>query len=207
MPAEFLCGALENHSAGFYRERRVGVGLRARGIERARAGEAGNANFPFHFGVVRLKIRIGDRPVREARASDWTVLAAFDEIDLMETPIVGSEMHGAAADAATVHHRRLRVGLVLRSLAESSRLELRLVGQSVLKEDMQIVVIELVGSQVRPLLKDHHAKAVAGEFLGENAPGRTRANNDEVHFVGGFELGSCLPHFLLASAGFGCQPG
>src|SRR5258708_4802620 len=133
MPAEFLCRALENHSAGFYRERGVGIGLRARGIERARASEAGNADFPIHLGVVRLKIRIGDRPICESSTSDWTALAAFDEIDLMETPIVGSEMHGAAANAAAIHHHRLGVGFALRGFAESRRLELRLVGQSVLK--------------------------------------------------------------------------
>src|SRR5712664_39887 len=77
MPAELARGTLENYAGGFHGKRRHGVGLRARRIEGAGAGEAGDADFPFYFGVVRLEIGVGDGPVAEVGAGNGADFAAL----------------------------------------------------------------------------------------------------------------------------------
>src|SRR5207253_11158555 len=49
MPAQLSGGAFKEHSRRFNRQRRHGIRLRARRIERTCAGQAGNANLPFHL--------------------------------------------------------------------------------------------------------------------------------------------------------------
>src|SRR5579859_7045428 len=79
MPAELPSGALENHAGTFHRQRRHGIGLGARRIEGAGAGQAGDTNFPFDLGVVGLEIGVGYGPIAEVRSGDGANFAALDE--------------------------------------------------------------------------------------------------------------------------------
>src|SRR5712691_33151 len=54
VPAEFARGALENYAGAFHRERGHGIGLGARRVEGAGAGEAGDSDFPINFRVIGL---------------------------------------------------------------------------------------------------------------------------------------------------------
>src|SRR5258708_16846555 len=63
MPAELARGTLENYAGTFHGKRRHGIGLGARRIEGAGAGEARDADFPFDLGVIRLEIGVGDGPI------------------------------------------------------------------------------------------------------------------------------------------------
>src|SRR5713226_1897865 len=75
MPAELARGALENDPGRLHRQGRHGIGFRTRGIERAGTSEARDTDFPFNFRVVRLEVRVSDRPIREAGAGNRANLA------------------------------------------------------------------------------------------------------------------------------------
>src|ERR1700732_4247893 len=110
MPAKLPSRALENYAGGFYGKWRHRIRLGARRIKRAGAGESGNADFPFHFGVVRLEVGVSDGPVAQIGAGNGANLAALDEIDFVEAPEICGEMHAGAADAGAINNRPLRFG-------------------------------------------------------------------------------------------------
>ncbi len=89
----------------------------------------------------------------------------------MKTPEIGGEVHARPADAPPVNQRSLRLGLLLRRLAERGRLQLRMIGEFVLSQDFDFVVGEIGFRQVRALLQHHHAKAAGRKLLGEDAAG------------------------------------
>src|SRR5262245_1594365 len=66
MPTELPGGTFENDAARFHRQWRQRIGLGPRWIKRASAGKARDADFPFHFGVIRLKLSVSYGPVRES---------------------------------------------------------------------------------------------------------------------------------------------
>src|SRR5260370_20661417 len=92
MPAELARGALENHTGRLHRQWRHGIGLRTGGIERAGAGEARDTDFPFDFCVVRLEVRVGDRPIREAGSGNRADLAAPADIGFVVAPETPRDM-------------------------------------------------------------------------------------------------------------------
>lgn len=67
MPAEFLSAAFEDDAATFDGKRGHRIGPGARRVEGAGVGEARDADFPFDFGVVRLKVGVGDGPIDKIR--------------------------------------------------------------------------------------------------------------------------------------------
>ena len=89
MQAQLARAAFEKHARRLHRQRRHRIGLRARRIEGARAGEARHADLPFDLGVIRLEIGVGDRPVSEAGAGNRAEHAALDEVNLVKAPEVG----------------------------------------------------------------------------------------------------------------------
>ncbi len=208
MPAELARGAFKNYARTLHRERRHGVGLGARRIEGAGAGETGDTDFPFDFSVVGLEIGVGDGPVAQIGAGDGADLAALDEIDFVKAPEIRGEVHAGAADAAAVDEGALGLGLFVGRFAEGSGLKLGLVGEQVFADDFYFIVDEIGFGQIRTLLEDDDAEAVSGELLGHDAACSARADDDEIDFVRRFVFGEIGVHALdfPASGGLGCQP-
>src|SRR5216683_2316119 len=186
MPAELARGAFKNYARTLHGERRHGVGLGARRIEGAGAGEAGDADFPFDLGVVGLEIGVGDGPVAQVGAGNGADFAALDEIDFVEAPEIRGEVHAGAADAATVKDGALGRGFFVGRLAERSGLKFGLVGEEIFFDDFYFVVDEVGLGQIRALFQNDDAEAVFGELLGHDAAGSARADDDEIDFVGRF---------------------
>jgi len=84
MVTELAAGALEDDAVSLHRQRRHGIRFRARRIERARAGETGDADFPLDLSVIRFEIGVGDGPIGEAGAGNIADLAVFLEIDFVK---------------------------------------------------------------------------------------------------------------------------
>src|SRR5262249_60229621 len=84
--SELACRAFEENAARFHGEWRHGIKLRTRRIEGTRASEAGNADFPFDFRVVRLEAGVGDGPVNKCPARDRAGFTSFDENEFGERP-------------------------------------------------------------------------------------------------------------------------
>jgi len=129
MIAELSRCPLEDDARTFDGQWRHGIGLGARRVERTGAGKPGNADLPLNLGVIRLEVRVTNRPVDQSGSGNLTHLAALDKINLVETPEVGSEMDAAATHATTVHYALLNSSLLLRRLPESRGLNFRIVGQ------------------------------------------------------------------------------
>src|SRR6267154_6255248 len=208
MPTELASGALKNYAGAFYGKRWHGIGLGARRIQRACAGEAGHANFPFHFGVVRLEIGVGDGPIAEVGAGNGTDFAALDEIDFVEAPEICSEVHAGAADEASIDEGALGLGFFVGRFAERGGLELGLVGEEIFVDDFYFVVNKIRLGEIRALLEHDDAKAVGGKLLGHDAAGGSGADDYEIDFIGSFIFRRVDSHALVfsASGGFGCQP-
>src|SRR6266436_1344869 len=208
MPAELARGTLENYAGTFHGKRRHGIGLGARRIEGAGAGEARDADFPFDLGVIRLEIGVGDGPIAQIGAGNRADFAALDEIDFVEAPEICGEVHAGAADATTVKDGALGLGFFGGRLAERGGLKFGLVGQQILADDFHFVVDEIGLGQIRTLFQNDDAKAVFGEFLGHDATSGAGADDDEIDFVGSFVFGKIELHALVfsASGGLGCQP-
>src|SRR6266481_8393135 len=207
MVTELAAGALEDNAVSLYRQRRHGIGLGARRIERARPGEAGYADYPLDLRVVRLKVGIGNRPIGKGGAGNIADLAVFLEIDFVETPEVGGEVDAAAADATAIENGLLFPGGFLGRLAESDGMDVDLVGEQALDEDFSFVVREIFFAEIFALFEDNHAETVGGEFFRKDASGRAGADDDKIHFVG-WLVGDHWPaHFFTVSPGMGCQPG
>ena len=85
-------------------------------------GHAGNTDFPFRLGIVRLEVRVNG-PVGKPCAGDGTPLAAFPKINFVKAPVVSSEMHGSAAYSPAVLHRSREHSLVCFRLAKRVGLE------------------------------------------------------------------------------------
>ena len=64
-----------------------------------------------------------------------------------------------------------------------------MIGQKIFLEDFDFVVNEIRFGEVRTLLEHDDAKAVAGKFLGQDAAGGARTDDDEIDFVGRLVLG------------------
>ncbi len=207
MPAELTSSALKKYSGRLHGKRRHGIRLRTRRIERARAGQARNANLPLDLCVIRFQIGISDWPIDERRAGNRPDFAALDEINFVEAPIVRREVHASPADTAAIDQRALRFGLLVRRLANRSRLKLWVVGELVLGKDFDFVVCEIGLGQIGALLENNHAKAIGGKFLGQDAAGRAGAYDDEVHLIRSIVFGLLYGHFFSASFAPGSQPG
>src|SRR6266852_2404711 len=140
MPAELARGTLENYAGTFHGKRRHGIGLGARRIEGAGAGEARDADFPFDLGVVRLEIGVGDGPIAQIGAGNGADFAALDEIDFVEAPEIRGEVYAGAADATAVEDGALGLGFFGGRLAEKRRLKFGLVSQQIVADDFHFVV-------------------------------------------------------------------
>src|ERR1700730_6350440 len=208
MPAEFAGGAFEDYAGTLYGQRRHRIGLGAPRIKGAGAGESGDANFPFHFGVIGLEIGVGDRPIAQVGTRDGADFAALDEIDFVEAPEIGGEVHAGAAYAASVNEGALRLGFFVGRFAEGSGLKLGLVGEQIFVEDFYFVVDEIGFGEIWPLFKYDDAKTVGGKFLGHDAASGAGANDNEIDFVGRFVFRQIGLHALVfsGSGGLGCQP-
>src|SRR5260370_6234198 len=165
MPAQLARRALENHPRRLHRQRRHRIRLRPRRIERAGSRQAGNANLPFYFGVVRLEVRVRDWPIRETGSRNWADLAALHEIDLVEPPEIRREVYARPAYASPIHERALRLGFFVWSLSKLVRLEFRMVGGLVLGEDFDFIMRKIRFPQALALLQHHNAKPVRRKFL------------------------------------------
>ena len=99
------------------------------------------------------------------------------------------------------------LGLVLRGLAKCCGLKLRMIGELVPHQDFDLVVSEVRLGKVGPLFQHYNAKAVRGEFFGQDAACRAAANNDEIDFVGclvPYGLGHRVPcgkHYIIIILG------
>ena len=206
MPAQLPCRSFENHAGRFHRQRWHRIRLRPWRIKRAGAGKAGNPYFPFHFGIVRLEVRVGDRPIHQSCAGNRADLAALDKIDFVKSPEIRREVHAGPADASPVNQRALRLCFFVRRLAEGVRLKLRMIGELVQCQNFDFVVVKIGFRQVRALLQHNDAKPVRRKFLSDDPAGCTGADDDKVHFVGSFVFGLVNGHFLSASFAPGCQP-
>src|SRR5712672_1825077 len=160
MPTELAGGALKNYAGTFHGQGRHGIGLGARRIERTGASEARDADFPFHFGVVGLKIGVGDGPIAEVGAGNGTDFAALDEIDFVKAPEICSEVHAGAADEASVHERALGLGFFVGRFAERGGLKRGLVGEEIFVDDFYFVVNEIGFGEIGTLLKHDDTKAI-----------------------------------------------
>ena len=174
MVAELARCLLEDHSAGLHRHGRQRVRFGAWRIEWAHTCLARDAEVPLSLGVVGLKVGVGDRPVGKAGPGNRAFLAGFDEVNLVKAPEVGSEVHSAAADHASVDECRLLLGFVVRRLPEGRRLFLRIVRQQRLCRDAVLVMGELLAIEPGPLLKSDHAESVARKFAREHAARRAQ---------------------------------
>src|SRR6267154_4998380 len=203
MPTKLASGTFKNYAGTFHGKRRHGIGLGARRIERAGAGEAGHADFPFHFGVVRLEVGVGDGPIAEVGAGNGTDFAALDEINFVETPEIGSEVHAGAADEASIDEGALRLGFFVGRFAERSGLELGLVGEEIFVDNFYFVVNEIGFGEIGTLLEHDDAKAVGGKLLGHDPAGGAGADDYEIDFVGSLIFRRVESHALVFSASGG----
>ena len=179
-----LRALLEEHAARLHRHRRQRIRLGARRIERTNARHARDSEVPLGLRVVRLQVGVGDGPIGKAGARNGAFLAGLDEVDFVEAPVVRGEVHGAAANHASVEDCRLLDGLVRRSLAEGHRLLLRVVGQQRLRLHAILVVRELFAIEPGPLLQSDHAETIARKLARQHAAGRAASDDEEVNFVG-----------------------
>ena len=176
--------ALEQDARRLHRERRQGIGPRARRVERP--GLPGDAQLPLGLGVVGLEVTVGDRPVLEPRAGDRPQAALLDEVDLAEAPVVGGEHDAPAAYEAVVEElylprlRRLRFGPAEREPG-------RVVLEGALKQRLDLVVLELRRLDAGPLFEHDDREPGGRELLGDDPAGRARADHDEVHRAPGVE--------------------
>ena len=169
MPPQLAGSAFEDDAAGFHRQRRHGVGLRSRRIKRARARQTGNADFPFDFCVIALKVCIRDGPIGQSSAGNRPDFAALDEVNFVEAPVIGGEMDAGPADHPAVDEPALPLRLFLGGFAKGRGLKVRMIRELVSLQDFHFVVGEVRFGQVRPLLQDDHAKAIRGKLFGEDA--------------------------------------
>ena len=185
--------ALEQDARRFHRERRQGIGARARRVERP--GLAGDAQLPLGLGVVGLEVAVGDRPVFEARAGDRAEAAFLDEVDLAEAPVVGGEHDAPAAYEAVVEElylpRLCRLGLAPAE-REPGRVDL----EGALEQRLDLVVLELRRLDAGSLFEHDHREAGGRELLGDDPARRAGANHHEVHRAAGVEAGrrACGSH-------------
>ena len=167
MPAERLGGPLGEHADRLDRQGRQRIGPAPRRIEGIGAGQATDAHLPFDPGVVGLEVGVGDRPVVEAGSGDRPLEAPLDEVHLVETPVVAGEVDGAAAHHAAVLQRRHQLGGLRLGGAEGVRLFREVVGERRQPAHRQLIVAEVLGPEIGPLLQHHHRVSGA-----RRAPGR-----------------------------------
>src|SRR5687767_9815914 len=101
MKSELSRGALEQDTGGLNRQRWQRVGLRSGRIERS-AGEAGDPEFLFDLGVVRLEVGITDRPVLKVGAGHGTPACTLAKVEFFESPEVAGKVNGSSAHHAPV---------------------------------------------------------------------------------------------------------
>src|SRR5262249_45892813 len=132
MQAELAGTPFQQHSRRLHRQRWHRIWPGSRRLPRMGAREPGYADLPFDLGIVRLQLRIPDRPIREPCAGDTAEPAMLLEIDLPESPVIGSEMRAAATDRARIPQRVAAVAVRYRRLrriaTESLRVAYRVVG-------------------------------------------------------------------------------
>ena len=73
--------------------------------------QARDAQIIFGFRVVRLQVRIRDRPICQRRARHFAVKAALVEIALVKPPVIRSEVNDSAANLPPVLDRLASAGL------------------------------------------------------------------------------------------------
>ncbi len=207
MPAQLARPSLENHSRRLHWQRRHGIRLRPWRIKRAGARKPGHSDLPFHFGVIRFEVRVSNRPIRKARARYRTDFAALNEIDLVKSPEIRRKVHARTADASAISQRSLGPAFLVRRLAKRVRLQLRMIGELILRKDLDFAVCEIRFRQIGALLQHHHAKPVRRKFLGQDSSGGAGANDHEIHFVGSLILRLVHSHFFSASFIAASQPG
>src|SRR5690242_20011071 len=129
MPAEFAGRAFENHAGGFCWQRRHWVRLGTWRVERTGISLSGNSNFPFDLCVVRLEVCVCYGPVGQSGAWSRTKSAHFGEVNFVEAPEICSEMYARATHKTSVDKSALRLGFLVRSLAERVGLKIRMIRQ------------------------------------------------------------------------------
>src|ERR1700751_3464382 len=165
MVAELAATGFEYYTVSLHRKRGHRIGLGARRIERAGAGEARDADFPLNLGVVRLEVGIRDRPVGEVGAGNVGELVVLLEIDFVESPEVSGEVDAAAADATAIENRLLFPGGFIRRFAKGDGMGVDLVGEQALDEDFRLVVGEIFFAKIFALFEDDDAESVGGKLF------------------------------------------
>jgi len=102
MQAEFLRGSLKDDPGRFYRQRWQWIRLRTPRLKRIRSRQARNAELFFGLGVVRLEVRVRDRPIRQARSGYAAPLTLLLEVRFPEPPVIRREVHRSAPHLAPV---------------------------------------------------------------------------------------------------------
>ena len=75
----------------------IGNGFDRGGSKGLAPAKPRNSDFPLDLRVIRLQVGVCDRPVRKPCAGNRPDLAAFDEIDLVESPEVRREVNARPA--------------------------------------------------------------------------------------------------------------
>ena len=184
MPAELPRAALEQHALGLDRQRRHGEGLAARGLKRI-PRQPRHTNLPLDLRVVGLEVGIRDRPVGHTRARRHTEPRGLLELEFWKTPEIRGEVHAPAANHATVcgpstFFRGLRL---LRP--HGVGLEVVIVRETRTIVHPDLVVLEVLLGEPRPLLEHDDGETRLREFASHHATGRARSHNHEVDFVAG----------------------
>ena len=103
----------------------------------------------------------------------------------MKAPEVRCVVNRATADLLTVEYGWLLDRCLGFGLAESVGLALPVIHQEALAQKLDLVVCEVLLTQVRALLQNNDTEARGGEFLGDHAARRTGSDHDKVDCVRG----------------------
>lgn len=183
VPSELRCTSLAPHTLGLDRKRRKGISLAPPRLERV-AGLAGYPDLPLDLRVVRLEIRVGDRPVRNARSVRDAQTRGLFELDLREAPVVGRELHSPAPnDSAVVEDIALcsYFGFVD---AEGMRLVGRWAQTPLgVITTVQWVVAEVFLGEPGTLLQNDDGEASPCELVCHDGARRPGTNDDKIQFV------------------------
>ena len=157
-------------------------------LVRMRAGQAGNPDLPFHLAVIRFQLLIGDRPVGQRRAGNVTVHSVLLKIQRVETPVIGGEMHAAAADALGVEHVRIvgmEVRLLIGAVAEGLWRDPIGLHQLIGEPVGQLIVMKVALLHVRAAFHDDDAVSGLRQLAGQDPAGGAGTDDDEIHFLAG----------------------
>ncbi len=191
VPAHLLADAVQLPGDGVYVQRWQRVRPVARLGEGVGHGLAGHAQLRLGHVVEGRQLLVGDGPVRERAALHRPERRAQPEVHRLEPVEVAAHVHRAAAHAVG---RPRGVGALVaarRALAQQVRLLPGQRHEEVAAAVENLVVDEVLGLVVRPLLQHHHLEAGAPQLQGHGRSARAAADDADVHRL---LAHGCLPH-------------